>query len=245
MQRLQATKPIWHAVVWIMVYIVLVNLGDNLSASLGRANIATSALVLVLAAGLLLYVNRHQWATTYGLTWPRRADLPKVWFYLPLVIIAVLQYAKGLNRALSLQDAAVVIVLMIGVGFVEELLFRGFLYQGILQSSGLVRAIVISGLTFGIGHIVNLLRGYPLADQGLQIIVAIALGITLAILVAVTDSILPGVLFHIFLNISGSLTNDNLQLEILIVIAMLVISGGYALYLWKWLPRHSEVRVGV
>ncbi|WP_106007809.1 CPBP family intramembrane glutamic endopeptidase [Clostridium luticellarii] len=38
--------------------------------------------------------------------------------------------------------------LMIGTGFVEEVLFRGFLFQGIYCKSGANKAIFISGITF-------------------------------------------------------------------------------------------------
>jgi hypothetical protein len=78
------------------------------------------------------------------------------------------------------------------------------------------------------------MRGYSLADQGLQIVIAIALGVTLALLVAVTDSIIPGVVFHTLLNISGNLTNNNLTLETYVVMASLVICVIYSLTLKKW-----------
>ncbi len=152
----------------------------------------------------------------------------------------MLQYAKGLNSALDFRDIAIIVILMIGVGFIEELLFRGFLFQGILKTGKLTNAIIISGITFGIGHIVNVMRGYSLADQGLQIVIAIVLGITLALLVSLTDSILPGVIFHTLLNISGSLTNSNLTIELYIVVFSIVLCVAYAVYLKKWVAIRKE-----
>jgi hypothetical protein len=239
MKKLHETKAIWHALVWVFIYIVLVNVGDLISENLGIANSATSILLILLSAGLLLYVTKNQWTGYYGLRWPHQNDLQKVWFYIPLVIIAGLQYAKGINSELGLRDIALVIVLMIGVGFIEELLFRGFLYQGILKNGSLTRAILISGVTFGLGHIVNLMRGYSIADQGLQIVMGVTLGIALALLVAVTDSLLPGVVFHTLLNISGNLTNSNQTMEMYVVIIAIVICVIYCMYLKKWLPRQK------
>lgn len=88
---------------------------------------------------------------------------------------------------------------MIGTGFVEEVLFRGFLFQGIYCKSGANKAIFISGITFGIGHVVNLFRGYAAVELAAQIGVAIVIGIVLALLVAVTKNILPGIFFILYL----------------------------------------------
>ena len=101
---------------------------------------------------------------------------------------------------------------MICVGFIEELLFRGFLYQGILKQSGKTRAVLVSGITFAIGHIVNLLRGYTTADQINQVVIGVFIGVVLVLLVACTNNIIPCVLYHIFFNISGTITNSDLPL---------------------------------
>ena len=241
MKRIQETRPVWYALIWILAYIVLVNIGDALSEMIGVSNSATSAILIAFSVILLLYVNKNRWTSFYGLCWPNKADIRKTWFYIPLAIIAVLQYSKGFISELNFRDIAIIVALMIGVGFIEELLFRGFLYQGILKKGKLTNAIVVSGVTFGLGHIVNLMRGYSLADQGLQIVIAIAIGITLALLVSVTDSILPGVLFHTLYNIIGSVTNSNLTIELYIVIFSLVLCVVYSLYLKKWLTIQKEL----
>jgi energy-coupling factor transporter ATP-binding protein EcfA2 len=49
---------------------------------------------------------------------------------------------------------------MANVGYLEELLFRGYLLEAIEQDKGRRRAVIISGITFGLGHIVNIFRGY-------------------------------------------------------------------------------------
>jgi membrane protease YdiL (CAAX protease family) len=101
------------------------------------------------------------------------------------------------------------------------------------------RAIVISGVTFGIGHIVNLARGYTGEQQLLQIVVAVAIGLVLALLVAVTGSIMPGVVFHILINISGDLTTMDLQQELYVSVGVLVICLAYGTYLVRRLRRQG------
>ena len=128
---------------------------------------------------------------------------------------------------------------MICVGSIEEIVFRGFLFKAIETKSGINWAIVISGITFGIGHIVNLFRGYGYAELMGQIIIAIAIGIVLALLVAITKNIVPGILFHIVFNISGAITKAG-SYEIYLMIAILSIALCYAFYLSRFLQRKNK-----
>ncbi|MFK5583280.1 CPBP family intramembrane glutamic endopeptidase [Serinicoccus sp. LYQ131] len=233
--------PLWLAIVWIVVYIVAIGVGDTLSLSIGRENSATAVVVLALSVGLVLYLGATSRLREYGVRAPRPADYRTCLFYLPLLVMACLQYAKGLDGDLDTVAIALVVLLMVGVGFAEELIFRGFLYRAIAHRSGVRRAVVISGVTFGLGHVVNLARGYTGLDQILQVVVAIAVGIVLALLVAVTGSIMPGVVFHVLFNISGSLTADDRTTEVYVAVAVLVICAAYSAHLVRQLRHRRTV----
>ncbi len=69
-------------------------------------------------------------------------------------------------------------MMMIFVGFLEEIIFRGFLFRGIAKDN-LKEAVIISSVTFGIGHIVNLLNGYDILKNSIQIVFAVAVGFML------------------------------------------------------------------
>ena len=60
---------------------------------------------------------------------------------------------------------------------------------------------------------------------------AVAIGIVLALLVAITNNLWPGILFHIVFNISGSISVQESSSEMLMLVAILAISLSYALYL--------------
>ena len=77
---------------------------------------------------------------------------------------------------------------MANVGYLEELLFRGYLLEAIEQDKGRRRAVIISGITFGLGHIVNIFRGYQALELVAQIAGAIAIGLVLALLVVETGT---------------------------------------------------------
>lgn len=233
MKRLMKEKPILHAVIWIMIYIGTVGVGDALSERLGRANLVTSALLIVLSLILMAYLKKNGQFANMGLVMPSRTDNRIALFYLPLFLIAILQFTAPIDPALSAIDIALGCLLMVGVGFLEELIFRGLLFQGIRSVSGMNRAIIVSGVTFGIGHIVNLLRDYSAPEQIVQVIAGIVLGIVLAMVVAITRSVLPGALFHMILNIGGTLNVSSTAREWIYLTALVAICILYALYLLK------------
>lgn len=240
MNTLMQKKPVLHAVIWILAYIATVSIGDSLSAAAG-ISYGTGAMLLALSSVLVLYLKKHDGFRIFGIAKVTRQDARKVLFYLPLALLASVQFASGIDRSKSVADIAAVCLLMFGTGFIEELLFRGFLFQGIRKKSGINRAIVISGITFGLGHIVNLARGYGYAELAGQIVVAIAVGIVLALLVAVTKNIMPGVLFHIVFNIGGGIGDLASGARTVVLIVIMVVALPYALYLYN----ASDCRVAI
>lgn len=232
MKRLLEASPVWHAIVWIGIYIATAALGDAISEALGRPNLATAPLMLLLCVVALYLLARNGWLERYGIRMVEIPDLrPALWF-VPLAVMACLQYAKGLTDTLDALDVALIIALMIGVGFLEELIFRGFLYKAIRARGGVTRAVVIAGTTFGLGHIVNLLRGFTGVQQLVQVALGIGIGIALCLLFEMTGSILPGVVFHTLLNISGNVSAQDQSRELIAAGAIMLVAVGYAIHLW-------------
>lgn len=244
MKKLQETKPIWHAVLWILLYVGVVNIGDNIANMPDLPNLVTAGLLAVFSVALVAYIRRNNWVSLYGLGKVTRADFRKAWYFAPLVVIGLSQLAKGIDFTLSSREMLLAFGLMLSVGFIEEVIFRGFLYQAILKESNVTRAVLISGITFGIGHIVNLLRGYTATEQIIQIIAGIVLGIMLALVVAVTNKVLPAALFHIALNTIANITNENQQIEIYALVGIVIISTVYSIYLVGQLKKQSAKQFG-
>lgn len=242
MYRLHRASLIWHAVVWIALYIVTDSVGRAVSEAAGLEHSATAAALLVLAAVAVFYLHRHHRLQFYGVTPPAGSRWKPALYFVPLALMAVVQYGKGLDLSLETVDVLLIVLLMTAVGFLEELIFRGFLYRAIRERSGVVRAVLISGITFGIGHIVNLLNGYTGTQQVLQIVLGIGIGIALALLFEMTGSILPGVVFHVLLNISGNLSVDDETRELYAASVIIVIAVAYAVWLWVRLRRGFGVQ---
>ncbi len=239
MGKLQENHPVWHAVAWIGIYILAVNIGDWLSEIVGIPNSMTSLVLVLFSLWLVVHLTRRGWLRYYGVRAPRRDDFRSTLLYFPLVLIALMQFTKGLRADLTFTSVLLIIALMVCVGFLEELIFRGMLFRGIQRTSTLTRAVVISGVTFGIGHVVNLARGMTLLEQSIQIGFGVVLGIVLALLFAVTGTIVWLIAFHALLNISGNLTVADPGAELVMLAATTLLCAGYAVYLVTVLRRRG------
>jgi membrane protease YdiL (CAAX protease family) len=93
---------------------------------------------------------------------------------------------------------------------------------------------VVSSLTFGVGHIVNLLLGAPLLDTLLQLMYASAIGVCYTAVFCVSGSILPCVVSHVFVNSTSIFAQELSNREnILIAVAQTILSIGYGIWLLR------------
>lgn len=218
----QGKKGLRRALIAIFIYIALVNVGDALGEAYGLGSVITALLVLALASVL---VKKHA-RKELGLIIPSLSNLQKWVYFLPLALMVLVQWVAGLEPGIGAAGVGEAALLMLGVGFVEEVLFRGMLFQAIEKTSTTRRAVIISGVTFGLGHIVNLLRGYSASELAGQIVLAIVIGILLSLLMARTRSVVVGAVFHILFNFSGTVTNQGSESQGLFLIGLLLISLG-------------------
>ena len=127
------------------------------------------------------------------------------------------------------------ILSMLCVGFLEEMIFRGFLFNALVRD-GVKSAIIISSVSFGIGHIVNLVNGSgaELLPTMLQVVYAIAIGFAFVMIYYKTKSLLPCILTHSILNSLSVFANEEIitpQKQIIFSILIALIAAGYALYI--------------
>ena len=136
-------------------------------------------------------------------------------------------------------EVVLFVISMIGVGFLEELIFRGFLFKAMCRDN-VKSAIVVSSLTFGFGHIVNLLRGAELAENLMQLIYASAIGFCFTVLFYVGRSIIPCIIVHALVNSTSIFGVDgNATLQIITTIIITVVSVAYGVYLLRRSPKET------
>ena len=156
-------------------------------------------------------------------------------YYAPLILLltANLWYGVGLNQ--PLLETVLYILSMFCVGFLEELIFRGLLFQA-MAKDGVRSAIVVSSVTFGIGHIVNLFNGSgaELLPNLLQVMYAVAVGFAFVMIFCRTKSLVPCIITHgVFNGLSAfaKVAAETMQRQVISGILLAVIAGGYAWYL--------------
>lgn len=156
-------------------------------------------------------------------------------YYIPLLVLLTANLWYGAAMNLSPLETVLYILSMFCVGFLEEMIFRGLLFKAMVKN-GVRSAIIVSSVTFGIGHIVNLINGSgaELLPNLLQVVYAIAIGFAFVMIYCRTKSLLPCILTHGIFNGLSAFANEAAmtpQREIVSGILLAVIGGGYALYL--------------
>ena len=136
------------------------------------------------------------------------------------------------------------VIYMLCVGFLEEVIFRGLLFTAIAKDN-IKSAVVISSVTFGIGHIINLFNGsgMELVSNLCQIIFATAVGFLLVTIFYRSGSLLPCVLVHSAINTLGTFASDaglTMEMRLLHLGALIAITVAYTLFLTKTLPEKAK-----
>ena len=240
MQKLYEKHELRFALIWITFYVVAVSFADGLSRTIGIDKIVTLPLLLAMCAVLLVWMKRNDLFQTFGLC-KGSVSLSQILWYLPLAALISSNLWFGLRWNLPLHETLLYIASMICVGFVEEVIFRGLLFNA-MRKDGLKSAVIVSSLTFGIGHIVNLFNGSgaQLLSNICQIGYAAAVGFLFVILFLKTGSLIPCILTHSAVNALSVFANEGAitaAQEIFSAIAISVIALAYSVYLLKKLPK--------
>lgn len=240
MTKLYQKSEIAFAILWIVAYVVLTSIADQLSEAVGVTKSVTAALHVVMSLVLFFWIRKQHLSQKYGFC---RSEVPAKGFlyYIPLMLIASTAFWGGIKLQYGFPEAALFMVSMCCVGFLEEVIFRGLLFRA-MEKGNLITAILVSSLTFGIGHIVNLFNGSgrdPVSSL-IQIVFAILVGFVLVWIFYHGKSLIPCILFHSVNNAlkvfaaEGSISQQtDMIINLVLIVAVL---GGYLCYLLKAFP---------
>ena len=241
MTKLYKKSEITFTIVWIAAYVVLSSLADNVSLELGVAKSITAVLHVVMALILFFWIGKNGLMKKYGLC---RSSVPakNFLYYIPLAVIASASLWTGIGLRFTIPETICFVVSMCCVGFIEEVSFRGFLFRA-MEKDNLRTAIIVSSLTFGLGHISNLFNGSGRtpASSAVQIIFAVLVGLVLVTIFYRGGSLIPCIVFHSVNNALGAFGAEG-QLDqrtemIINLILIVIVLGGYLLYLYRIAPR--------
>lgn len=238
-------NEITFAILLIVLYVVGESITQRLSEAVGINSFAEAVFGIILSTIIFIFIKRNGLMQYLGLTKP---EIPhsKMLFYIPLFLIGSFGAFFGLGLEHNLPGTIFHTLAMICVGFLEEVIFRGFLFKGIAKQN-LIRAVIISSVTFGIGHIVNFFNGCNLFNNIIQIIFAVMVGFMLVMIFLRTGSTIPCIVFHAFNNcMTAFISSENLigkvgeqKARIIILTVNCIIAAAFTFYVTK-LPQREH-----
>ena len=254
MKKLYEKNETYFALVWIGIYVVGMNIAmqfcngfdDLQSKTSGQLLVPVVAMALIAIASTV-WIFKNGLAEKYGFCRFKGNWKSFLWF-IPLIVMSCTNLVNGLTMNASLLVSLLMMLNKAGAGYVEEVIFRGFLFRGMAKDN-LKSAVIVSAVTFGAGHIVNLGNTADKLGVLLQVCYAIAVGFAYTVVVYKGGSLWPCIASHMFVNGSsvfareqGAFTNllsaifgeatHDLEQTVSAVL-LIVINGGYALWVWK------------
>ena len=234
MKKLYDKSNIWFAVTWIIVYCVLMSVGDALSAWSGIDKSVTLVVGVFLSATLLLFLKKNGLFSDYGLCAPKTSARSML-YYIPILVMLSANLWYGVTLNYGLLETVLYILTMLCVGFLEEIIFRGLLFEA-MRKDNVKAAIIVSSVTFGIGHIINLINGSgaELLPNLLQVLYATAAGFMFVMMYYKSKSLLACIAAHgVFnaLSVFADEASATKEMRILTALLLTVITGSYAAYI--------------
>jgi membrane protease YdiL (CAAX protease family) len=140
----------------------------------------------------------------------------ELWLVWPLVAFTLLNFLPLLDGSLAIDTTqpgriGLYSLLMLSIGFLEEILGRGLVLVLLLNKwggtkRGMYAAVLVSGLLFGAAHIVNLIQNrYALAANLSQIGYSLFFAVAFAACFLRLRSIWPVMLLHAAFDFGGAL----------------------------------------
>lgn len=240
MRKFYEKNELWFTLILIAIYCVGQSFATSVNEMIGIGYSAQAIFSVVLTVFLLTFIIKNGLAQKYGICKPAVSSRKFLWF-IPLVIISSINFWNGVAINFEPIDTACYIIFMLCVGFVEEILCRGLLFKAI-EKDNTKSAIVISSVTFGLGHILNLFNGVSdnIVVTLCQIVAAIAIGFLFVIIFYRGGSLIPCIIAHSAIDVTSVFGNEvglTMEKYILFSTIQLVFIIAYTLILLKTLPK--------
>ena len=206
----------------IILYIV-----SNMFISItSYSGVIVNTLLSIFLIGLIIYLDRVKY---YGLVGVK--DSKKFLYFIPLLLIISVNLWNGININNSVVEIICHIISMINIGFIEEIIFRGFLFK-MMEKDDLKSAIIVSSITFGIGHIINLFTGGEFLSTLMQVFYCISIGYLFVLIFHKSGSLIPCIMCHSIFNALSIFHVDG-SLIYLSSIFLIIVPLVYSYYINK------------
>jgi membrane protease YdiL (CAAX protease family) len=196
----------------------------------GIADYRSTIINTIFSLALVLLMICLKRVSYYGLT--KVKDPKKYLYFIPLLIIASVNLWNGIHINNTNSEIVFHILTMLNIGFIEEIIFRGFLFK-MMEKENVKSAIVVSAITFGIGHIINLFNGADLIPTLLQICYATSIGFLFVIIFYKSKSLVPCIITHSVVNALSIFNSESQETIPLTSVFLIVAPLIYLFYINK------------
>ena len=229
MRKLYETKPVLFAVLWIVIYVVLM---APLRGSYGDGSLQMLLGLVAISAVLLAVIRLLGIEKELGMTrWLQNGK--KLLWLLPMWVLSTGNLWGGVGLRYDAVTTVMAVLSFLLVGVAEEIIFRGFLFNGMRRTGSLTVAVVVSAITFGMGHIVNLLTGHATMETLVQVLFAVAWGFLFTFAYLKSGSLLPCIVIHGLIDAFSVFSRDSQIADWAYIVATVAAALVYCLYLSK------------
>ncbi len=211
----------------IVLYVVI---NSYCRSNFGTTDYRSALVVTIFSVVLVWVIIGSGRRTYYGLTKVKNAKA--YLYFIPLVCIVSVNLWNGIHIENTPSEIIYHTISMINAGFLEEIIFRGFLFKK-MEKDSLKSAMLVSALTFGIGHIVNLLSGADVVQTLIQICYATTIGFLFVTIFHKSKSLVPCIVAHAAINVLSLFNGEN---EVVFYVAsafLVVVPLAYTYYINK------------
>lgn len=215
--------------------VVAVNSLDGIASAVTRG-LVIWAFVLVTAA---FYCVKYRALDLLGFRKTNIASLKQLNFLTPLIFVAITNLFCGIDVDSGLGMMLANLFLTLGIGFCEEIYFRGIICNLWLKA-GEGTAVMVSSTLFAICHLMNLAGGAGIVETLLQICFAFIYGVVFALIFITCHSIWPCIVLHAFHDFCSFISAEGSELGNIVVGGVQFVTLlCYALAIMKQIKANS------
>ena len=225
MEKIFKKNELLFCILLIVIYILI---NSFCMQEFGLTDYRTTIINTIFSIFLIILMIVLKRISYYGLT--KVTNLKRYLYFIPLILIISVNLWNGININNSVSEIIYYILTMINIGFIEEIIFRGFLFK-MMEKDNVRSAIIVSSITFGVGHIINLFNGADLIPTLIQICYAISIGYLFVIIFYKSKSLIPCIITHSLTNALSIFNIDNFISLYISSIFLIIVPLVYANYI--------------
>lgn len=238
MYKLYQKNELNFAIFWIIIYCLL---AVPILGKFGETSIVLFLFLVCFALAISIFISKNDLSKKYGLDhYPENTR--RFLYFIPVWILATGNIWGGLGLSYRGFSLVLVVLSMILIAYIEEIIFRGFLFKSLLAKVGAKKSIIIVGISFGLGHIVNLFAGQASLDTLVQIIFAIAWGFILVMIFYKSKSLFPSIIAHGLINAFSKFGIENSTTKWLYIILTIAVAIIYCYYLANLDNKDTKIK---